>query len=387
MLLPKHPRLMNDYELSNWAKSLITRRSPESSSLDYKAKISIKKQIERIEIGKDISSFANEQGGILLYGVPEMEERGVPVPKDISECGIEIPQDLPINIENILLDIVSPPLTELHIRVLNFEELGQKSLLMVYHPESWNKPHMVEGYKHVRYYRRGNFRAVIMNERQVEAAYLSRKVSHDHADIFFKTGNFRGIPDNGRFFRVIICPLFYLIRKEEMLEERFKNWLIGNPPDNRPGNWVPFLDGWCFLGYPNGNFHGKQYELRLFHNGAFCFNMDLDYAIERQTNLNLKGMEKVFKDMIFPYAYKAFEFLRISGPLSMQVNLYNVKTINALIPASHWFFDPNIGITPIETDEITFKEQMSVSELRFDTVKVLERVIGRLASAFGIWRK
>lgn len=387
MFLPKHPRLMSDHEICDWAKSLIKRRAPESSSLDYKTKISIENQTERIELGKDVSSFANEVGGILLYGVPEMEEQGVPVPKDLSECGIEIPPDLSINIENILLDVVAPPLPELHIRVLNLKELGQKSLLMIYHPESWNKPHMVEGYKHSRYYRRGNFRAVIMNERQIEAAYLSRKASIDYADIFFKIGDFRAIPEHGRFFRAVICPLFYLIRKEEMLEEQFKKWLNVNPPGGRRGDWVPFLDGWCFLGYPSGNFHGKQYELRLFHNGAFCFNMDLDYAINSQDILDLEGMKTVFKDMILQYANKAFEFLRISGPLSMQVDLYNVKTLNAGFPPRDYMFDPNMGITPIETDTITFNEQMSVSELRFNTDKALERVIDRLASAFGIWRK
>ena len=150
---------------------------------------------------------------------------------------------------------------------------------------------------------------------------------------------------------------------------------------------MPFLDGWCFLGYPKGNFHGKQYELRLFHNGAFCFNMDLNYALEGRNKLNLRSMEKVFSDRILPYADKAFEFLRISGPLSMQVNLYNVKELNAFIPEKDYMFDPNIGVMPIENDTITFDEEMSVTELRFDIAKVLDRIINRLASAFGIWRE
>lgn len=386
MVLPKHLRLMSDDDLCNWAKSLIERHAPESSSLDYKAKISIKSQTNRIELGKDVSSFANEAGGILLYGVPEMEDNGVPVPKDMSECGIGIPRNLPIDIENILYDIVMPPLSELNIRVLNLRESSAKSLLMIYHPESWNKPHMVEGYKHARYYRRGNFRAVVMNEREVGAAYLSRKAALDYVDNFIKTADFRAIPEEGRFFRAIVCPHFPLIRREEMLEERFKDWLDANPPDERRGDWVPFLDGWCFRGYPAGKFHGKQYELRLFHNGAVCFNMDLDYAIDKQEHLNLKGMEKVFKDMILPYADKAFEFLRISGPLSIHVNLYNVKTLNAMIPSEDWFFDRELGVTPIETYRINFLEEMSVSELRFHADNILERLVVRLASAFGIWR-
>lgn len=389
MPLPKHPKLMSDDELCDWTKSLIERCAPESSTLDYKAEISINGKTNRIELGKDVSSFANEGGGILLYGVPETVENGVPIPKNLSECGIIIPEEMPTNIENILIAVVEPPLPELNIRVLNLKELNQKSLLMIYHPESWNKPHMIEGYNHARYYRRGNFRSIIMNERQVETAYLSRKASLYHADNFFKTGDFRTIPEEGRFLRVIVCPRFPLIRKEEMLEERFKNWLINNTPNKRIGDWIPFLDGWRFRGHPLGNFHGKQYEFCLFHNGAVCFNMDLDRVIDSQTGylrLDIIGKD-FFKDMAFLYANKVFEFFRISGPLSIQVSLHNVKTLNAEIPYDVWFADTDLGPTPIEKDKISFIEETSVDELKFNIDNVTKRLIRRLASVFGIWQE
>lgn len=391
MLLPKHPRLMSDSELSDWAESLIKRKAPESSELDYKAEISIQDKNSRIELAKDVSSFANEAGGILLYGVPEKEEDGIPVPKDLSECGIKIPSNLPIDIENILLDIVAPALPELFIRILNLKEISSRSLLMIYHPESWNQPHMIEGYKTARYYRRGNFKTVVMNERAIEAAYLRRKVAQANTDTFFAMGNFKDIPKDGKFFRSIICPRFPLIRKEEMLEEQFRNWLNVNPPNQRSGDWVPFLNGWCFRGIPTGKFHGKQYELCLFHNGAISFDMDLDYVLKDQsdevTYLDINRTEKVFEEMILPYAIKAFEFLRISGPVSIQVNLYNVKKLNALIPPVDWFADPNLGPTPIHRESITFVEESSVSEVTLNSPKILKTLTNRLASAFGIWRK
>lgn len=388
MILPKHPKLMNDAELCDWIKALIERKAPESTFLDYKAEISIKKKTSRVEIGKDISSFANERGGILLYGVPEAEENGVPIPNDLPKCGITIQANMPEGIESILTDIIVPPLPELEIRVLNLEELHPKSLLMIYHPESWNKPHMIEGYKHARYYRRGNFRAIIMKEREIESAYFSRRLSLDHAQEFFKTGDFRPIPDEGSFLRAIICPRFPLIRKKEMLEEQFREWLNANPPNERRGDWVPFLNGWTFRGYPAGAFHGKQYELRLFHNGGFCFNMDLSHPISTENLLNLKGIEKVFNDMILPYSDKAFEILGISGPLTLQVNLYNVNGLNAKIPPPEelWMYSPDVGTTPIETDSLSYIEEMSTSELKVNFDNVCKRIIDRLATAFGLWR-
>jgi len=203
------------------------------------------------------------------------------------------------------------------------------------------------------------------------------------------TGDFRPYPKDGRFLRVIICPRFSLIQKQEMSEEHFKKWLDSNPPHGRRGDWLPFLDGWVFRGYPSGNFHGKQYELRLFHNGGYCFDLDLDAEIHSKLKmLMLKRIKGFFKDMILPYAGKAFEYLRITGPLSIQVNLHNVNGLNAVILPPVNAIDPDSrveGETPLDKDKIEYKEETSVSELITNQDKVLKTLMDRLCSAFGIW--
>jgi len=388
MPFTKNPRLMADGELCDWARALIERQAPESSVLDYKAEINLQKTSEKVELAKDVSSFANEYGGTILYGVPQIEGDRGPVPKSFSECGISIPDGLTKRIEDILTDAIVPPLPELHIRPVTFDKEKDKLLLMIYHPESWCKPHMVEGYKEARYYRRGNYQAILMKEREVEAAYLFRKMSIAHAEEFFVTGDFRPYPKDGRFLRAIICPRFSLIQRQEMSEERFKKWLDSNPPNGRRGDWLPFLHGWVFRGYPSGNFHGKQYELRLFHNGGYCFDLDLDAEIHSKLKmLMLKRIKGFFKDIILPYAGKAFEYLGITGPLSIQVNLHNVNGLNAVILPPVNAIDPDSrveGATPLEKDEIEYKEETSVSELLTNMDKVLKTLIDRLCAEFGI---
>lgn len=71
---------MTPEELADFVRKLIVERWPESDSIDYKYAINSGTQTGRLELAKDISSFANELGGTLLYGVPETEENGVPVP-------------------------------------------------------------------------------------------------------------------------------------------------------------------------------------------------------------------------------------------------------------------------------------------------------------------
>lgn len=386
MLFSRHPKLMNDNDLCTWLNSLITRKTPESDYLDYKESILINTQKEKIELCKDITSFANESGGALLYGIPEEDQNGVPVPKDISECGIELPNDFIINIENVLLDVVAPPLPELFIKVINLDGSSSKSVVLIYHPGSWNKPHMVEGYKQGRYYRRGNFRSILMNEKQIEEAYLKRKASSEFAKVFFETGNFREIPTQGTFLRAIVCPHFSLFRREEMAERKFKKWLDSNPPDGRRGEWIPFIDGWCFRGYPEGNFYGKQYEMRFFHNGAICLDIDLSSEIN-QDLLTLTWIEEyIFSKLFLPYLDKVLELHRIEGPISFKFYLFNAKGLKAKFKSGNWYSDPKIGATPIETMALSFVEESSVNELRLFQPNLQKRLVDRFSSAFGLWR-
>lgn len=386
MIFSRHPKLMNDNDLCTWLISLIERKAPESDCLDYKASISINNQKEKIELCKDITSFANENGGALLYGIPEEDQNGVPVPKDISECGIELPGDFIINIENILLDVVAPPLPELFIKVINIDGSSSKSVLLIYHPGSWNKPHMVEAYKQGRYYRRGNFRSILMNEKQVEEAYLKRKASSEFAKVFFESANFREIPKQGTFLRAVACPHFSLYRREEMAERKFKNWLDSNPPDGRRGEWIPFIDGWCFRGYPEGNFYGKQYEIRFFHNGAVCLDIDLSSEVNNDL-LTLTWIEDyIFSKLFLPYSDKVLELHRIEGPISFKFHLFNAKGLNAKFKHGSWHSDPKIGATPIETMSLSFVEESSANELRLYQSNLQKRLVDRFSSAFGLWR-
>lgn len=374
---------MSDQELCDLIESWIKSKVPESNELDYKESISVASRKEKIELGKDISSFANVRGGALLYGVPEIKEDGVPIPDDLSKCGIDLHGNLSEDIENILFSVIVPPLTELDIRILKLEELHPKVLLFIYHPESWNKPHMLEGYKDHRYYRRGNFQSVPMSEEEIEAAYLFRKISLSHANNFFDTGFFKEIPSNhGRFFRAIICPRFSLNKKEIMFEERFKSWLDMNSPGGRRGEWMPFVDGWRFESYAPGEFHGRSFEVRLFHNGAICFTSDLKGMIQQDRGLYLNELAKQLNMTFLSIANKAFEYLKITGPLSLQISLHNVQKINAWIVINDFSHD---GMAKMDKDVIRFVEEMSVSELSLKPADVLQRLLRRLSFTFGIW--
>ena len=68
----------------------------------YKRELNLKTQKDKIEIAKDISSFANTEGGCLIYGVDEEREgeNSIPIPKE--QYGMDHFAGDIIDIENIL---------------------------------------------------------------------------------------------------------------------------------------------------------------------------------------------------------------------------------------------------------------------------------------------
>jgi hypothetical protein len=113
------------------------------------------------------------------------------------------------------------------------------------------------------------------------------------AEEFFRTADLGEIPLTGAFLRVTIFPIFTLIARERMREEKFRAWLTQNPPENRRGDWRPFVDGVRFVPYATGALNGLQFEIRLFHSGALSFTVDIDLLLSYEGALSLKNTEKV----------------------------------------------------------------------------------------------
>lgn len=385
MRFPKPPQLMKPEELSNFVRRLIQERQPESDALDYKKLANTGTQKDRLELAKDISSFANELGGSVIYGVPEVEEDGVPIPVPLERCGMDINSGMPERIENLLLDGIQPVLPNLFIKLVRLNEIEPKGLLVVHHPASWDKPHMVESYNERRFYRRGNYRTVRMTEREVEAAYASRRAVQASAEEFFRTADLGTVPISGRFFRVIIYPRFTLIRRDEMREDRFRSWLNDNPPAGRQGSWRPFLDGVCFLSYAPGGLNDREFELRLFHNGALSLTMDMEHLLV-DSRLELARTVKVLDDYGLGPACKAHELLGVAGPLTLKIIILHAMELEAGFK-SEGAISLDLGPSSLDRDLVAFVEESSTEELLGQRERLCSRISDRLMSAFGMWRR
>lgn len=141
---------------------LIRNEVEESVHLDYKeARALGKDDPKKADITKDVSSFANADGGVIVYGVAEENHK----PKAITPIdGKTFTKEW---LENIIQQI-QPRIDGIMIFPIRIDGELEKSTYVVQIPRSANAPHMARDH---RYYKRFNFESVPMEDYEVRDTY------------------------------------------------------------------------------------------------------------------------------------------------------------------------------------------------------------------------
>lgn len=141
---------------------LIRNEVEENIHLDYKeARALGKDDTKKADITKDVSSFANADGGIIVYGVAEEDHKPkVIIPIDGKTFTKEW-------LENIIQQI-QPRIDGVKIFPIRIDSDIEKSIYVVQIPRSANAPHMARDH---RYYKRINFQSVPMEDYEVKDTY------------------------------------------------------------------------------------------------------------------------------------------------------------------------------------------------------------------------
>ena len=129
-------------------ESLISNSVPEGLQIEYKSDLPGTSNDSKKEFLSDASSFANAEGGDLIYGL--REEDGIPVEiTDLSSDGVDVIKQ---RLENLLRDGLSPRISA-NIQPITSEAAA---VLLVRVAKSWNKPHRVIFNGHDRFYSRNS---------------------------------------------------------------------------------------------------------------------------------------------------------------------------------------------------------------------------------------
>jgi hypothetical protein len=162
-------RLSDHFRSEKDLQNLIDGKVQESRTLEYKSPEALK---NHFEVAKDVSSFANSAGGIIIYGVAESNDH-YPQNKVWIDKRNE-KGDPKETLENVLLSLIQPRIDRLVVKAIPSENDANNIVLIVDIPESHSAPHMANN----RYFKRFNFQSVPMEDDEVRAL-MGRRVRPD----------------------------------------------------------------------------------------------------------------------------------------------------------------------------------------------------------------
>ncbi len=144
-------------------ENLINNQTEENIHLDYKQSDALLAgNLDRIktELAKDVSAFANSDGGQIIYGVVEQNHVPTMIDNGIADQG-SITKEW---IEQVIVSRVTPGIEGL--RILRISKGTGNSLFVITIPKSFRGPHQVT-MEH-RYYKRANFKSAPMEHYEIQ---------------------------------------------------------------------------------------------------------------------------------------------------------------------------------------------------------------------------
>ena len=390
-MLPRHPDTYSPEELEQWIRHLVDQQVPEGKRLDYKEEPNLSPEKGRREAAKDITSFANEVGGVILYGMPEKRtEKKEPIPD--RPYGMDPVPGLESQLENIYVDTIRPNLGEYKIARVPLSEYEGKVVYLVWTPESWLGPHMVEAYGDHKYYRRGQFRAVEMAEHEVRDRYQRIQRTGERLEKFLSSPevNFPA----PLFFDSPTCGSHYLVAPR-MLYDRIdftrvdtRGWLQMNLYPSAGEQWRPFSAGVRTRlreRVSSDAEDGIIYRdfVQFFRNGALSHWSETRTSVEEDDWLLIASVSELEKVAEFlAYAGKVLDMVGYAGPVHVQGTIRSSKRELRLASSGSRDEWPRL-LAPDGAVRITFEQPSR--DLITNSKTVLRRVADEMFRAFERW--
>lgn len=161
-------------------EALWTNNVKESLHLEYKASDAIDKKDDgkKLEMARDVSAFANADGGQIIYGMTEKDHNPAGLDQGIDEKAY--PE---IWFEQVLQQHITPNISGIRPRHVPLDQ--SKVAVVIDVPATKGDPHQVSD---GRYYRRHNFNRLIMEHYEIRDAM--RRVADPALQLEF--GIFKG---------------------------------------------------------------------------------------------------------------------------------------------------------------------------------------------------
>jgi hypothetical protein len=339
-------------------QELIANEVHEGKTIEYKRDLPGGSSEDRKEFLKDVSSFANADGGDLLFGV--VEASGLPQ----SFPGIVVTdQDaLRQNLENRLRDGLEPRLADVQFKFIPLDA-GTHTLL-VRMRKSWVAPHRVTLGGHGHFYSRNSAGAYPLSVGELRSSFLHAQTIEDRirsfrrdrvADIAAGETPVRLL--RGATYVLHVVPLSAFVSRDliamSALRERMSyfTFLDASSAYSHTTN----LDG--IVHFPLRNQENFAYT-QVFRNG--CIEAACVYTHDNEQTIPAQWQERTTLKYVEQYV-RALFVLGVSPPLYVFLSLldvagYRLLTGHAPFLEAHDFVDrSNLLLPEVTIEDVDFK--------------------------------
>jgi hypothetical protein len=252
------------------------RKERENQHLEYKSDINNSDDGKK-EFLKDVTGLANAEGGYLILGIKEDDG----LPQEICGISKEVGnQKIEEWITNVLISNLDPRLS-FQIKVLDLEN---KTIVIIYIPESAKKPHMVTFKGKNIFYVRHNVSVDPATQSEVRDMFEYSKTNREKLQLFLKEKNLLNEKDDSfaenentkklynlefeedpsgqkiPFVLYSFIPRFLDDYRVNTARSSFRQWLEENCKGYQPlpdANLFIYLDVWQ---NPQQDFYGVTYS-------------------------------------------------------------------------------------------------------------------------------
>lgn len=163
-------------------KRLVANKVQEHRGLDYKRDFKISQDKDKKEFLYDISSMANTEGGIFVFGIEESKdekEQNTGTPEVVFGIEVENSDKLTQQIEDVIKWNTDPCITRVLIKFVLVED---KTVLVIGIQKAFSLPIMVTFNESYKFYRRRNTGKYCVDVHELKEMFLQNQILKESAE-------------------------------------------------------------------------------------------------------------------------------------------------------------------------------------------------------------
>jgi hypothetical protein len=355
-------------------EQLKSNKTCESDILDYKEQL-----LKDEDLLKHVSSFANNQGGYLIFGVKETGKGGYP--EEI--LGIDRNQVNKERIEQVILSSIQPRL-DVKIQQIDHQD-PSKVFVVIQIPNSYLKPHMNR--QGDRFYKRYNFEAMPMTEIEVNDAYKRRFTGYQEVESYLsKLFDIKGFKSPQIIGQIAVIPttLRRMVETSNMKEFEWMNQLSFKPKERYlpSPTWTPSSNG-IKSQFLDKDGHVLE-NLEIHRNGCVHYiNAYLFGATDEDKLLFLPLQFCVSLMHTLQFASTVYQRCNYFGDAKIVCSLYGLE--NSVLPRGDRVH-LRYNMFPCQVSEINIAREFLTNIIESKYEFITSGIMDDIFNSYGLWK-